>query len=212
VLTSYSLEEVQAMGPDEVLGALMSRPADVYPLYRRLRAIEPRYVSPSGVRFLSRYDDIRAMMRSPACVQADAEDDPRALTSDWLRARPLTLLFANPPAHTRMRSLVSRAFTVRAVDALRPMIQRYVDARIDACAAKGVFDLAADLGDLLPTEVVTTMRTSVGWGSGRRESMPPRRCGAPTSSWRLPTRRYVDSWSCWIGSWRRNAGTLGTMC
>src|SRR5581483_9737021 len=174
MLKAYSLEEVQAMGPDEVLGALMSRPADVYPLYRRLREISPRYVSPTGVRFLSRYEDIRALLRSPVCFQADAEDDPRSATSDWLRVRPLTLLFSNPPAHTRMRSLVSRAFTVKAVNGLRPLIQNFVDARLDACAEKGVFDLAEDLGNVLPTEVVTTMLGIPDEDFGRMSEWAPR--------------------------------------
>jgi len=179
---SYTAEEVRAMDPVGVLGALMSRPADVYPLYDRLRETALNYLSPLGIRFLTGYEGINALLRSPAFVQADVAGDPRFADSSWLRVRRLTLLFANPPQHTRLRALVSRAFTAKAVEELRSATQKFVDAHLDRCAELEVFDLVADLGAHLPTEVITTML-----GIDERDA-------ASVASWAHAVARATSMW------------------
>src|SRR5882724_10503163 len=64
------------------------------------------------------------------------------------------MLFVDPPDHTRLRGLVNRAFTPRAVEGLRPKIQELVDGLIDQVQARGHMDIVHDLGDPLPAKVL----------------------------------------------------------
>jgi pimeloyl-[acyl-carrier protein] synthase len=64
------------------------------------------------------------------------------------------MLFRDPPHHARLRDAVSRAFTPRAVEALRPRVQAHVDALLERAAAAGGMDVVADLAEPLPRAVV----------------------------------------------------------
>jgi cytochrome P450 len=65
-----------------------------------------------------------------------------------------SMLFRDPPHHTRLRDAVSRAFTPRAVEALRPRIEAHVDALLDRAAPAGRMDIVADLAEPLPRAVI----------------------------------------------------------
>jgi cytochrome P450 len=65
-----------------------------------------------------------------------------------------SMLFRDPPHHTRLRDAVSRAFTPRAVEALRPRVQAHVDALLDRAALAGRMDVVADLAEPLPRAVI----------------------------------------------------------
>jgi cytochrome P450 len=67
------------------------------------------------------------------------------------------LIFANPPEHPRIRSVLSRAFTPRVVERLRPRISQLVDGHLDRCAQLGTFDLVAELAGVLPSQVICEM-------------------------------------------------------
>ena len=67
------------------------------------------------------------------------------------------ILFLDPPDHTRIRQLVGKAFTPRAVEAMRPHIQEIVDGLLDAAAGKGEMDVIADLALPLPVTVISEM-------------------------------------------------------
>ena len=67
------------------------------------------------------------------------------------------MLFADPPRHTRLRGLVSKAFTPHAVEAMRPHIQALVDRCSTACSAQGRMDVIADLAYPLPATVIAEM-------------------------------------------------------
>ena len=68
-----------------------------------------------------------------------------------------TLLFMDPPDHTRLRKLVTKAFTPRTVERLRPRIQELVDGILDDAAERGGMDVVADLGYELPVIVICEM-------------------------------------------------------
>ena len=153
---------VEEMGPEELVQALLARPApsDPYLIYSRLRELAPRYRSDMGMRFLSRYDDVSECLRNPTVhMLADsvAKTDPRFTDSVYLQAIPDMLIFTNPPKHPRIRRLLARAFTPRMVDRLRPRIRDLVDERIDVIAAKGHADLIADLAGIIPNQVICEM-------------------------------------------------------
>ena len=133
--------------------------ANPYPFYDMLRAFAPIfYWQPWGMWFLTTHEDCHALLRDdrfghlPLSVAA-APPSQRALwqmQTNWL-------LTMNPPDHTRLRGLVQKAFTPRAVAQLRATIQRLTDALIDRMAEKEQVDVIADLAYPLPVAVICEM-------------------------------------------------------
>ena len=79
-----------------------------------------------------------------------AEGDPRG----FMDGQAAPLIFLDPPDHTRIRKLVSKAFTPRSVERLRPRVQEVVDGILDRAADEGGLDVVADLGYELPVIVI----------------------------------------------------------
>jgi len=107
------------------------RRRDPYPLYARLRREAPVYFSrPLRIWFLTRHRDVEAVLKDPRfSVNRTAFAPPRMnplllLSSAFQTFVNRTLLMVDPPEHTRLRGLVSRAFTPRRVEALRPSWRR----------------------------------------------------------------------------------------
>jgi cytochrome P450 len=137
-----------------------------YPFYHQLRAADPVHWSGFlGFWVLSRYADCVAVLRDATRFSADPKDlaiDPR-LMSDLGADRPLMqmqekwMLLMNPPDHTRLRTLVTKAFTPRVVEGMRPRIQDLVDQLLDTVQAAGTMDVIADLAYPLPAIVIAGM-------------------------------------------------------
>lgn len=113
---------------------------DPYPFMRWLREHDPVHRGASGLFLLSRHADIYWALkatgdafRGPAPGEL-ARYFPRAATSLSMQLLASTLAMKEPPTHTRLRRLISRDFTMRQIDALRPCIARTVAARLDAMA------------------------------------------------------------------------------
>lgn len=137
---------------------------DPYPQYARLREQAPAYQHPLGFWILTRYDDVAALLRSGNSVDDDnlAEGPMRDLIRstyqhDGPQLRGSSMLDRDPPDHTRLRRLVAKAFTVRAIEGLRPRIAELVDAVLDDVAGAGEFDLIETLAFPLPFAVITEM-------------------------------------------------------
>ncbi len=136
--------------------------ADPYPFYRRL--LEDAPVSEHqdlGYVMVARYDDIARLLRDPRLSSDDRHSSQHQalLASDAVRDQYRALLDQrsfmrrDAPDHTRLRRLVSGAFTPRRAAALRPAIQRLVDEAIDAAAANGRLELIAELAYPLPITI-----------------------------------------------------------
>jgi cytochrome P450 len=135
--------------------------ADPYDQYARLRADEPVHESALGFWVLSRYDDVNRLLRDPS-TSVDRDAAPHGARAEILeeafgerRARG-TMLHADPPDHTRLRRLVSKAFTPRMVEGLRPRAQAVADALLDAADGPEV-DLIQTLAFPLPFTVICDM-------------------------------------------------------
>lgn len=148
---------------DAVLAGLLFTPEgrrDPYPLYRQLREMTPVHHSRFGPVVLSRYDDCTRALRDHHLGKgAEAtrltRAGPEAVDEAWRRpGRAESMLFLNPPEHTRQRRLVSRAFTPNRVEALRPEVQRLVDGLLDNVAEAGEADIMAELAFPLPVTVI----------------------------------------------------------
>jgi len=144
--------------PNSIIAALMELPTtdpDPYPLYERLREIAPSHRSQYGLRFVSRYNDIHQLLRSPDFRIGMFEGDPRYDASPWLQNASDFLAFSNPPKHDRLRALVSRAFTQRFLEThVGPLIDAVVDRNLTRCAASDTFDVVAELAVTVPAEVI----------------------------------------------------------
>jgi cytochrome P450 len=140
----------------ELLGS-PAPPQDPYPLYHRLRSAAPRHHDPElGMWFLSTYADCAQALRDPRLGRAPQEVESRLNGGGTRRprqARP-SMLFLNPPEHTRQRKLVNRGFTPRRVEALRPHIEQLTDECLDRIAQAGEADIMDLLAFPLPVAVI----------------------------------------------------------
>lgn len=127
--------------------------ADPYPHYRRLRREDPVHLSPLGFWVLTRWEDISALLRDPRLGHEPAGADP----ADFGSAEGASMLFRDPPAHTRLRALVSKAFTPRRLESLRTRIHQLVDEAVAGAREKGEIDVIADLAFPLPATVISEM-------------------------------------------------------
>lgn len=125
---------------------------DPHPLIRELRARAPVGRTPDGSWRLLRYDDVVRLLKDvPSGVRLSDGSLPG-------RDRPGGfMLLQDPPHHTRLRKLVSRAFTPRAVESMRPRIQRITDELIDRVAERGTLDVIRDLALPVPATVICEM-------------------------------------------------------
>lgn len=142
----------------------IQRRIDPYPGYAALRASDPVYFSPFLRSWiLTRYDDIVAVLKDPRfSVQREGHipavlNPLPSLSADLQGFVRSSLLMLDPPNHTRIRSLVSKAFTLRMVERLRPRIQQIADELLDAAEVSGDFDLIRDYAYPLPLIVICEM-------------------------------------------------------
>jgi len=132
--------------------------ADPYPTYHRLRAEDPVHHSPLGFWVLTRYEDVSAVLRDPRFIKEPLAALVAArFGADVPRGIGFSMLDRDPPDHTRLRSLVSKAFTPRVVEGLRPRIQQIVDGLIARAQAAGSMDLIEEFAYPIPVNVICEM-------------------------------------------------------
>jgi cytochrome P450 len=137
-------------------GSLFNVPVfegDPYPLYKMLRASNP--VVQLGDRFwgVAKYDDVLRVLRDPETFSSRV-----SIADERGEKRPPTILFDDPPVHTKMRGLLTKAFTPRMVELQRPFIQENCDRLIDAMlSAPQPVDYVAGLSYPLPVGVIASM-------------------------------------------------------
>ncbi|HXM31809.1 MAG TPA: cytochrome P450, partial [Xanthobacteraceae bacterium] len=122
---------------------------DPYPYYDRLRTTDPVYRMPHGFLLASRHADIQFVLREKCFGKDFAGRMTRRFGAQVLdepvyRSMRYWMLQLDPPDHTRLRSLVVKAFTARRVEDMRPRIQAIVDRVLDRMEAARHVDLIAD--------------------------------------------------------------------
>ena len=127
-----------------------------YPSYARLRERDPIHWShlTKGWVF-TRYDDIDAILRD--WKRFSSADRPPRDPKSPLANEPLAMLFQDPPDHTRLRAIVSKAFTPRSIEALRPRSRAIVDELLDAVEDGTDIDMIEALAYPLPVIVIAEM-------------------------------------------------------
>ena len=141
--------------------------ANPYPIYAELRSEAPVYRATlpdgRGVWLVTRYEDVVAVLKDERFVK----DWRKAMTPEQLAQIPpipeaMRLLSENmldkdPPDHERLRRLVSKAFTPRLIEHVRPRVQEIADALLDAVEEGGEMDLIDDYAFPLPIIVIAEL-------------------------------------------------------
>jgi cytochrome P450 len=130
--------------------------ANPYPSYPALLDGAPRSVNlfvPTTL--VARYDHVLEVLHDPARFSTRRPEMPMRQRLDPFGAP--TVLLSDPPVHTRLRKLVSKAFTPRRIHELEPRIRSITSALLDRVARKGSFEVMADLANPLPVIVIAEM-------------------------------------------------------
>jgi cytochrome P450 len=131
--------------------------ANPYPVYAHLRETEPVKRMPDGSFFLTRYADLVSVYRD---AQTFSSDKKIEFTPKYGQGAPLlehhttSLVFNDPPLHTRVRKLIMGALTRRAIADMEPGLVRLVDTLLDRIADQGGGDLIEDYACAIPVEVI----------------------------------------------------------
>jgi cytochrome P450 len=157
---------VTSSPPEELFASVLlgGEGADPYPAYHRLREAAPLLRLQGGVLVLTRYDDCDAALRHRslgkareplgARMMSGARDENTRRALAWMRR---TMLFTNPPDHTRLRTLVSSAFTVRHVDELHAAISERAVRLLDGMAGQPGADFMSEVALPLPVNVIADL-------------------------------------------------------
>jgi cytochrome P450 len=142
-----------------------------YRAYGLMRRVDPVHRSPLGAWVLTRHADVAAALKNPALGSDESKADPTALRLGLLNrvlsngrttqlrgpflelARRL-LIFRDPPDHTRIRALVSKAFTTRRVEGLAPSVVDLVDELLEPALGRGRIELMSEVAYPLPLRVI----------------------------------------------------------
>ncbi|MDQ4143993.1 MAG: cytochrome P450 [Actinomycetota bacterium] len=160
------MTDTGVMSAEEAVVALVDNPevrANPYPAYESIRAAGPAFHSDFGFWFVSSYSENARLMRHPELVRQHGNSwEQRGMMTGgtgrpWFEQQGKFMLFLDPPDHTRIRGLVSRAFTPRYLQRLRPQIVERVDELVDAFAGDGGGDLIDRLALPLPMMVICDM-------------------------------------------------------
>jgi cytochrome P450 len=137
---------------------------DPYPQYKLLRDADPIHQSPFGLWVLFGYDDVLRFLRDSDLSVEERFANPGPLTElakevigDDAERGSYAMLNRDPPDHTRLRRLVSKAFTPRMIDGLTPRIRQLVDDALNSIGGRGEAEIIGDLAFPLPFQVITEL-------------------------------------------------------
>jgi cytochrome P450 len=132
---------------------------DPFPFYHQLRRWDPVHREPDGSYFLTRYDDVVAVYQDHHRFSSDkrVEFAPKFGDSPLYEHHTTSVVFRDPPDHTRIRKLFAPAFTPRALAALEPRVVALVDSLLDRAAARGAMDVVEDFAAALPVQLIGDM-------------------------------------------------------
>src|SRR3982074_2844255 len=127
-----------------------------YPTYRALREHEPVKLLPNGSYFLTRYDDLVSAYKNTKLFSSDKRREfaPKYGDSLLYEHHTTSLVFNDPPAHTRVRRLIMGALSPRAIAEMEPNLIALVDRLLETIAAKGDFELIGDFASAIPVQVI----------------------------------------------------------
>ena len=131
--------------------------ANPYPFYRQLVAGPPRLIDLFGpTALIARFADVTAVLKDQQRFSSTQLRSPD-MVAEGPFAGATTMLFADPPVHTRLRRLVSRDFTPRRIREMEPRIREIATKLLDDVERKGELDVMSDVANALPVMVIAEM-------------------------------------------------------
>src|SRR3954468_21260191 len=213
-----SAERAQAIASSFDLRAL---PADFYanpyPVYAALREHEPVRRMPDGSWLLTRHADLVAVYRDAGCFSSDkkVEFTPKyGAGAPLLQHHTTSLVFNDPPLHTRVRHLIMGALTRRAIGEMEPGLVQLVDRLLDAIEARGGGDLIEDFACAIPVEIIGNLlgvphdeRGPLrGWSLAILGALEPKLTPAQEDLGNRSVREFVDYLRVLVAERRRHPG------
>ncbi len=126
-----------------------------YPTFNRIREQYPVHKTPLGYYRVMRHADVQRVLKELKVGVRTTEGVLPGVDESAMPRR--FMLMQDPPNHSRLRRLVSRAFTPPAIERLRPHARELVDGMLDAVEARGELDVIADLARPLPSTIICEM-------------------------------------------------------
>lgn len=180
--------------------------ANPYPIFDKMRTFAPVFKAPNGRLFITRYDDTQLLLRDRRFGKDFDNPEtlmqrfgPTAMQEPAVVGLSHMMLMRDPPDHTRLRGLVSKAFTARRMEAMRGWVQDLTNKLLDKVMPRGRMDAVRDLAFPLPVLVICELlgipeADQVGFVNGSAS-------GGALLNPTPPTRAEIDS---------ANAGTLAS--
>ncbi len=130
--------------------------ADPYPYYEALQRHDPVHPLGPSMILLTRYADVERVYKDPRTFSSDktVEFGAKYGDSPLYEHHTTSLVFNDPPLHSRVRRLIAGALTPRAIAELEPGVVALVDRLLDAAEEKGTIDLIDDYAGAIPVEVI----------------------------------------------------------
>jgi cytochrome P450 len=131
--------------------------SDPYPTYRRMRDEAPVYYDEEHDFYaLTRHEDVSAAFKDYETYSSARGIDLAMVKNNDLPAESKSMIFMDPPEHRRMRTLVNKVFTPRAITSLKDSVTELIDYHLSRVDLNG-FDVVADFSALFPVEVISTV-------------------------------------------------------
>ena len=137
--------------------------ANPYPVYDEMRASDPVWQSEIGPWFITGYDECARLLRDQRLTRRFGDSwDQRAIIQnsvgrDWFEEQSRWMLWLDPPDHTRLRGLVSKAFTPRYISRLEGRVSEIVDGLVAAIRERGEVDFIEAFAFELPITIICDM-------------------------------------------------------
>ncbi|NNU43632.1 cytochrome P450 [Ramlibacter montanisoli] len=191
--------------------------ANPFPVYAALRESEPLKRMPDGSWFLTRYADLVAVYRDAQVFSSDkkVEFTPKyGAGSPLLEHHTTSLVFNDPPLHTRVRKLIMGALTRRAIAEMEPGLILLVESLLDAIEAKGGGDLVEDFASAIPVEIIGNLLAVPheergplrAWSLAILGALEPRLTKEQEELGNRSVREFLDYLRVLVADRRRNPG------
>lgn len=129
---------------------------DPFPIYRALRELAPVKRLPDGAVLLTRHADLEAVYKDTATFSSDKKKEfaPKYGEAPLFEHHTTSLVFNDPPLHTRVRRILAGALNPRAIAAMEPALVELVEDLLERAAGKGRIDIIEDFAAAVPVEVI----------------------------------------------------------
>ena len=133
-----------------------------YPALKELRKVgKPVWHEETEMFLAARYNDANAVLRTKTLGRIFTPKEPESQWNEFNWLHSDSLLDSEPPKHTRLRSLVGKAFSRSRIEGLRPEVERIANLLLDEAenklATAGMFDLISDYAEPLPVKVIAAL-------------------------------------------------------